>query len=135
MEKEAKLAQENQKNLPNLALTERVYNSQWDVFTDSWRRESQLNKELAPQPQFTPPQFSSTWQLKFWSSLETPQKTSKSEESHPDIYNSRFVVMRNWTNWYEQLLLEEELFPTSIRVSLLLKQTLKNLKSDYMSFN
>ena len=55
--------------------------------------------ELEPHLQSTVLLSSSIWPLRFWNSLVTPQRISKSKESHQDTCNSLSEEMKSWTPW------------------------------------
>jgi len=75
-------------------------------------------EEWEPRLLYTARLFWSTWQLKFWSWLETLPKIWKSNVSPLAIYNSLFAVTKSWTVSSKRPLLEEVSSPTSTSLSL-----------------
>ena len=108
---------ESPRDQPSPSPQEPDYSSPSEESTGSSRAESQLATELARPPQSTLPPFSSISLLKCSNWLETPQKTSKSEGSPPDICSWPFEETNSSTCSSRLPLLVEELFPISTKTS------------------
>lgn len=108
---------ESQRDPPSPSQPELVCSSLSEEFTDSSRAESQPATESAPLLQSTLLLSWSTSQLRSSSWPETPQRTSKSEESPPDTCSSPSEETKNSISSSRPPLLVEVLSPTFTRTS------------------
>lgn len=123
-EREAKEAREereeklgNQRDPLNPSPQELDSSSQSEESTGSSRAEFQPATELDLPPQSTLLLFLSILLLRCSNWQETLQRTSKSEESPPDICNWPSEETNNSTCSLKPPLLAEVLFPTSTKIS------------------